>query len=110
MKSKYPIETIGSTYKIAKRNWDKRNEKAKIFKYIEIGAIDPIEGILEAKELPVAQAPSRATQKIKANDLIIGTTRPYLKKFAIVNRNIMTIFAHLALRFSNLQLVITCHF
>ena len=28
--------------------------------------------------------PSRATQFVKKGDLIIGTTRPYLKRFAII--------------------------
>jgi type I restriction enzyme S subunit len=84
VKSNYPIQSIGSIYKIAKRTWNKRNEKAKTFRYVEIGAIDPIKGIIDSKELLVSKAPSRATQIIKENDLLIGTTRPYLKKFAIV--------------------------
>ena len=52
---------------------------------MELGAVDPLNGILESKKLLVRKAPSRATQKIKNGDLIIGTTRPYLKRFAIVN-------------------------
>lgn len=86
LKSKYPIKSIGSTYKIAKRAWNKNNEKAKTFRYVEIGAIDPIKGIMGTKEVLVSKAPSRATQTIKENDLIVGTTRPYLKKFAMVDR------------------------
>jgi restriction endonuclease S subunit len=81
--SKYPINTIGSAFVIAKRPWKKKSDK-NTFKYIEIGAIDPSKGILNAKEILISKAPSRATQTIKEGDLIIGTTRPYLKKFAIV--------------------------
>ncbi len=85
-KSGYPLSKVGNSFTIAKRSWNKKIAKQDTFKYIEIGAIDPIKGILEAKELPINKAPSRATQIIKEGDLIIGTTRPYLKKFAIVTK------------------------
>jgi type I restriction enzyme, S subunit len=85
-KSKFELTTIGKTYKFAKRSFNKTNFESETFKYIEIGAIDPNKGILEAKEIEVKKAPSRATQHVKEGDLIIGTTRPYLKKFAIVTR------------------------
>lgn len=85
-KAKFPIKSIGEAFSIAKRPWNKKIETKEIFKYIEIGAIDPIHGILEAKEIATSKAPSRATQIVKEGDLIIGTTRPYLKKFAIVDK------------------------
>ena len=83
-KAKFELTTIGKTYKFAKRSFNKTKFESETFKYIEIGAIDPNKGILEAKEIEVKKAPSRATQFVKSGDLIIGTTRPYLKKFAIV--------------------------
>ncbi len=83
-KSKFELTIIGKTYKFAKRSFNKTKFESETFKYIEIGAIDPNKGILEAKEIEVKKAPSRATQFVKSGDLIIGTTRPYLKKFAIV--------------------------
>jgi len=83
-KSKFELTTIGKTYKFAKRSFNKTKFESETFKYIEIGAIDANKGILEAKEIEVKKAPSRATQFVKSGDLIIGTTRPYLKKFAIV--------------------------
>ncbi|NJM79525.1 MAG: hypothetical protein HC854_07800 [Flavobacterium sp.] len=49
-----------------------------------MGGIDAGLGIVETTNLKVSKAPSRATQTILNGDLIIGTTRPYLKKFAIV--------------------------
>ena len=69
-------------YDFTQRRWDK---KGSTFNYVEIGSVDPLKGILYAEEIPTDKAPSRATQKINKGDLIIGTTRPYLKKFAIVN-------------------------
>jgi type I restriction enzyme S subunit len=83
-KSKFELSSVGKSFQFAKRSFNKAHYKKETFKYIEIGAIDPTKGILEAKELEVKKAPSRATQIVKEGDLIIGTTRPYLKKFAIV--------------------------
>jgi restriction endonuclease S subunit len=82
--SKFELSSIGKSFHFAKRSFNKLQYKKDTFRYIEIGAIDPIKGILDAKEVETKNAPSRATQYVKEGDLIIGTTRPYLKKFAIV--------------------------
>lgn len=79
--SPYPIVETGSVFDFMQRRWDK---KEKEFNYVEIGAVDPLKGIMYTEEIQTTKAPSRATQKIKTGDLIVGTTRPYLKKFAIV--------------------------
>jgi type I restriction enzyme S subunit len=84
-KSKFKLSSIGQSFRFAKRSFNKVQYKKETFKYIEIGAIDPTKGILEAKEVALNKAPSRATQIVNEGDLIIGTTRPYLKKFAIVS-------------------------
>lgn len=84
-KSKFELLSIGAAFHFTKRSFNKSQYKNESFKYIEIGAIDPTKGILEAKEVAIKKAPSRATQYVKEGDLIIGTTRPYLKKFAIVS-------------------------
>lgn len=81
--SPFPIVEVGSIFDFTQRKWDK---KEKEFNYVEIGAVDPLKGIMFAEEIQTSKAPSRATQKIKTGDLIVGTTRPYLKKFAIVGR------------------------
>lgn len=85
-KSTFSLSTIGQSFEFAKRPFNKSTYKKPTFRYIEIGAIDPIKGILEAREIVTNKAPSRATQFVKEGDLIIGTTRPYLKKFAIVTK------------------------
>lgn len=82
LKSPYPIVSIGNVFVFATRPWEKIEP---IFKYVEIGCVDPIFGIVNADEFKTNEAPSRATQIIKKGDLIIGLTRPYLKKFAIVS-------------------------
>lgn len=84
-KSKYPICEIGKVYDFISRGWKPNKNSDRAFKYVEIGAVDELTGITKASTIPEHQAPSRATQTIKVGDLIIGTTRPYLKKFAIVD-------------------------
>lgn len=78
-----------STYKSIKlgtldfigRSWKKDSEN---FRYIEMSDVDPIFGIVNDTIISTNDAPSRATQSVNTGDLIIGTTRPYLKRFAIV--------------------------
>lgn len=84
--SNYSLFKLGDIYSFAKRSFNKKTYSLATFKYIEIGAIDPTKGILEAKEIKTEKAPSRATQIVKKGDLILGLTRPYLKKFALVTQ------------------------
>lgn len=79
--SKYQIVTLGSTFKCVMRSWKK---EGTTFNYIEMGCVNPSDGIIESQTIETKKAPSRATQIVHAGDLIIGTTRPYLKRFAIV--------------------------
>lgn len=83
-KAKYELKTLGSVYHFIHRGWNIKLYKGETFNYIEIGAVDPMGGIKEIKTLPTHKAPSRASQFVKEGDFIIGTTRPYLKKFALV--------------------------
>lgn len=83
--AKYPIKALSEVFNFKSRSWNKKDHQGEYFNYVELGAVDPLKGILECKNLLVKKAPSRATQIIKIGDLIIGTTRPYLKRFAIVN-------------------------
>ena len=83
-KSQYPVKQIGDVFEFVTRGWKKVGDE---FNYIEIGNVVPILGIIGKQKLKVKKAPSRATQVVKTGDLIIGTTRPYLKRFAIVNED-----------------------
>ena len=80
--AKYPVVSIGNVYDFVTRTWRKTGET---FQYVELGDVSPLYGITNAQTLETKKAPSRATQTIQAKDLIIGTTRPYLKRFAIVS-------------------------
>ncbi|MBI4023426.1 MAG: restriction endonuclease subunit S [Verrucomicrobia bacterium] len=55
------------------------------FIYVDISSIDnKAKRIIEPKTLPVAQAPSRAKQNLKAGDVLISMTRPNLNAVALV--------------------------
>ena len=84
--SKYPVKTLDEAFNFTNRSWNKKAHKEKDFIYVEMGGIDAGLGIVETANLEVSKAPSRATQTILTGDLIIGTTRPYLRKFAIVTK------------------------
>jgi len=81
---RFELKRIGEVYNFPSRSWKKKDYKKSTFSYIELGAIDPITGITELKEIEVQNAPSRATQQVKLGDFLIGTTRPYLKRFVII--------------------------
>lgn len=83
--SKYELKKIGDVFDFPSKSWQKKLYKSETFRYIELGAIDENFGITKVKEIQVKKAPSRATQQVSTGDLIIGTTRPYLKRFAIVS-------------------------
>ena len=82
--SKFPVQTLSDCFTFTNRSWNKKKHEEKTFNYIELGAVNPIYGVTEIKEIELDKAPSRATQFVKEGDLIIGTTRPYLKRFAII--------------------------
>ncbi len=61
-------------------------EPNKEFQYLEINSIDNTRQlILEAKNYIGKDAPSRARQLVKTNDILFSTVRTYLKNIAIVN-------------------------
>ena len=55
------------------------------FRYIDIGSIDNVaKRIVDPKMLPVAEAPSRARQRVHAGDVLVSMTRPNLNAVARV--------------------------
>jgi restriction endonuclease S subunit len=79
------ISTLENMCILKKKPFRKKEYEKSTFNYVDIGSINPLIGITETKEINISKTPSRATQHINTGDLIIATTRPYLKKFAIVD-------------------------
>ena len=84
-KAKYKSKSLREIYNFVSRSWAKQKHQTETFSYIEIGSVDASLGITDFTEIEVKNAPSRATQVVKENDLILGLTRPYLKKFSLIS-------------------------
>ena len=54
------------------------------FKYVEIGAVNLVNGITEYQKCIFKTAPSRARRLVKNGDIIVSTVRTYLKAVAII--------------------------
>lgn len=80
----YPIVPLGQAVSFVTRPWKKKQYTQSQFMYIEIGGINAVENTVTANKVLVSDAPSRASQTVVSGDLIIGTTRPYLKRFALI--------------------------
>ncbi|MEW6377811.1 MAG: restriction endonuclease subunit S [Thermodesulfobacteriota bacterium] len=66
-------------------NRDPRTTPDLPFRYVDISSIDNhSKRIIEARIIQGKDAPSRARQVIKANDVIVATTRPNLNAVALV--------------------------
>lgn len=55
------------------------------FLYVDISSINnQTKRIEDAKRLPVAEAPSRARQRLRSNDVVVSMTRPNLNAVALI--------------------------
>jgi type I restriction enzyme, S subunit len=62
-----------------------KSELNRQIKYIDISSIDKRNNtVADVKALILAQAPSRARQIVKENDILFSTVRPYLRNIAAV--------------------------
>lgn len=60
----------------------------KVYDYIDISSIDNLKKtIVEIKKICGSNAPSRARQLLKCNDVIVSTVRPNLNAVALVKNN-----------------------
>ena len=58
-----------------------------LFQYVDIGSVDNEKGLIKLEEVRTLEgkkAPSRARKVIHEGDVIIATTRPYLRNIALV--------------------------
>ena len=62
-------------------SWNKIGEDEE-FKYIDLSSVDRFSNkIIETTSITKLTAPSRAQKIVKSDDIILGTTRPTLKRF-----------------------------
>jgi type I restriction enzyme S subunit len=64
---------------------DPTQKPDQVFRYIDISSIsNQLWAITEARNVVGRDAPSRAKKRIRTGDVIVATTRPYLKAIALV--------------------------
>lgn len=64
-----------------------QNCKNKIFQYIDLSSVNRNNNcITESKTIDSDNAPSRAQQIIKEDDVLFGTTRPTLKRYVLIDK------------------------
>ena len=62
-------------------SWNKIGDD-ELFKYIDLSSVDRVTNkIIETTAITKSTAPSRAQRIVKSDDIILGTTRPTLKRF-----------------------------
>ena len=81
---KINLDYLGKKAVFVSRPWNKNDFPTGVFKYVQISDVNKQNGIYNCEEIFVNEAPSRATQIIRKNDILISTTRPYLAAFAKV--------------------------
>ena len=75
---------VDTTKKSAKKRYDKNEE----FEYIDISSIDNTNHeVVSSKTYNMSNAPSRAQQCLKTNDVLVSTVRPNLKNVALFRGN-----------------------
>lgn len=82
--SKISTLPLGDILNFVSRPWTSTDFPNETFEYIEISNVSKGESITGSRPVSINNAPSRATTRIKAGDILISTTRPYLGAFAIV--------------------------
>ena len=80
---------LGDICETSTQNCDPRKKPNQSFHYIDISSVDNItKQIIEPKFFVGKDAPSRARQIVKYNDLLVSTTRPNLNAVALVPENL----------------------
>ena len=73
------------TKKIENIKW---SSTSKEYQYIDLSSVDrETNRITGTQTITAGNAPSRAQQIVRANDILLGTTRPMLKRYCMIDDN-----------------------
>lgn len=87
MKQGWEIKKLGE---VCERHRSiKWRETTASFYYIDLSSVDREKHLITANQIiNASNAPSRAQRIVNANDVIIGTTRPTLRRVAVIPKNL----------------------
>jgi len=84
MSNRFPLVPLGELCERTEL-CDPTRTPIESFRYVDIGSVsNQWFAIVEAREILGKDAPSRAKKRIRKGDVILSTTRPYLKSIALV--------------------------
>lgn len=77
---------LGDLIEFSKETWNQKDGFENEFPYIEISEIDLSSGnINNVSMVPISEAPSRAKMVVRANDIIVSTTRPHRGAISLID-------------------------
>ena len=82
--SEYPLEPLGNICEINPDTLTEASDPTRRYRYIDLSSIKEQKADLSITPLPFAVLPSRARRRVAFNDVLLGTVRPNLKNFAII--------------------------
>ncbi len=69
---------MGLLIRYSKETWDKSDGRfTEVFPYIEISGVGLGTNEYNVSEIPISEAPSRARQVVRTDDILVSLTRPY---------------------------------
>ncbi|AUS06845.1 restriction endonuclease subunit S [Pseudotamlana carrageenivorans] len=87
--TKWPLAKIKSCFDINKTSFNPESKPNQEFIYVDIDSVGKGTGIIEYNNKILGKdAPSRARRIAEKNDIIISSVRPYLKAFALVDKDV----------------------
>jgi type I restriction enzyme M protein len=68
--------TLGNLVTFSTEMWNPKTANQEAFQYIEISGVNIETGEYQIDEIATSEAPSRARMVVRANDILVSTTRP----------------------------------
>jgi len=78
------IEKLKYLVELDKQRLSENTPLDYVFRYVDIGSVNLIDGITNYQEMQFSEAPSRARMIVSKNDIIVSTVRTYLKAVALI--------------------------
>lgn len=85
VKNDCAMSRLKSITRCNQKTLDESTSPDYLFRYVDIGSVDPQNGIAHYEKITFDKAPSRARRIVKRNDIIISTVRTYLRAITMID-------------------------
>jgi len=83
--SEHPLEPLNKICDINPDTLSETADASRRYRYIDLSSIKEQKADLSIAPEAFAELPSRARRKVRRNDVLLGTVRPNLKNFALID-------------------------